>query len=78
MDEQEQAVEAPMQGEAQPADRRASLDVPFDSADPMFSSDEFRVYEMKIRRCPRARPHDWTLCPFAHPVSINFSSNHQY
>lgn len=60
-------MEVSAQGEGQPADRRASLDVPFDSADPMFSSDEFRVFEMKIRRCPRARPHDWTLCPFAHP-----------
>ena len=50
--------------------RRASTDtVPFDFADPLFSSDEFRIWEMKIRRCPRARPHDWTLCPYAHPVS---------
>lgn len=23
----------------------------------------------QIKRCPRARPHDWTQCPFAHPVS---------
>ena len=22
----------------------------------------------QIKRCPRARPHDWTQCPFAHPV----------
>ena len=21
----------------------------------------------KVKRCPRARPHDWTQCPFAHP-----------
>lgn len=62
---EDQALEVP-QGEVH-TDRRASLDVPFDSADPMFSSDDFRIYEMKIRRCPRARPHDWTLCPFAHP-----------
>ena len=68
---EDQSVEVP-QGEAH-ADRRASLDVPFDSADPMFSSDEFRIFEMKIRRCPRARPHDWTLCPFAHPVSLIFT-----
>lgn len=20
-----------------------------------------------MKRCPRARPHDWTQCPFAHP-----------
>lgn len=68
---EDQPLEVP-QGEAH-ADRRASLDVPFDSADPMFSSDDFRIYEMKIRRCPRARPHDWTLCPFAHPVSLIYA-----
>ncbi|KAG7637464.1 Zinc finger CCCH domain-containing protein 23 [Arabidopsis thaliana] len=32
-----------------------------------FSSDEFRIYEFKIRRCARGRSHDWTECPFAHP-----------
>lgn len=21
----------------------------------------------QVKRCPRARPHDWTQCPFAHP-----------
>ena len=25
-----------------------------------FSSDYFRMYEFKVKRCPRARPHDWT------------------
>ena len=49
------------------AKQRQSLDAPFDFADPMFSSDEFRMYSMKIQRCPRSRPHDWTACPFAHP-----------
>ncbi|GKB16469.1 hypothetical protein Tco_0850392 [Tanacetum coccineum] len=33
----------------------------------MFSSDHFRMYEFKIRRCSRGRSHDWTDCPFAHP-----------
>eukprot|EP00887_Chlorella_sp_A99_P000688 scaffold5.g688.t1 len=33
---------------------------------PAFASDEFRMYTFKIQRCPRARPHDWTQCPFAH------------
>ncbi|KAL5730459.1 hypothetical protein ACHQM5_003275 [Ranunculus cassubicifolius] len=32
-----------------------------------YSSDEFRIYEFKIRRCMRSRSHDWTDCPFAHP-----------
>ncbi|XP_010417368.1 PREDICTED: zinc finger CCCH domain-containing protein 23-like [Camelina sativa] len=30
-------------------------------------TDEFRMYEFKIRRCARGRSHDWTECPFAHP-----------
>ncbi|XP_074590865.1 zinc finger CCCH domain-containing protein 23-like [Curcuma longa] len=33
----------------------------------VFSSDDFRIYEFKIRRCPRGRSHDWTECPYAHP-----------
>eukprot|EP00268_Persea_americana_P012839 TRINITY_DN1551_c1_g2_i2.p1 TRINITY_DN1551_c1_g2~~TRINITY_DN1551_c1_g2_i2.p1 ORF type:complete len:362 (+),score=7.94 TRINITY_DN1551_c1_g2_i2:41-1087(+) len=39
------------------------LDVAVDE----YSSDEFRMYEFKIRRCARGRSHDWTDCPFAHP-----------
>ncbi|VAH09539.1 unnamed protein product [Triticum turgidum subsp. durum] len=25
------------------------------------------MYEFKVRRCARARSHDWTACPYAHP-----------
>ncbi|XP_020596057.1 zinc finger CCCH domain-containing protein 35-like [Phalaenopsis equestris] len=32
-----------------------------------YSSDEFRMYEFKIRLCNRSRSHDWTECPYAHP-----------
>ncbi|KAJ9177090.1 hypothetical protein P3X46_012342 [Hevea brasiliensis] len=32
-----------------------------------YSSDRFRMYEFKIRRCTRSHSHDWTDCPFAHP-----------
>ncbi|KAJ4977414.1 hypothetical protein NE237_002520 [Protea cynaroides] len=32
-----------------------------------YSSDDFRMYEFKVRRCMRSRSHDWTDCPFAHP-----------
>ncbi|XP_074588272.1 zinc finger CCCH domain-containing protein 20-like [Curcuma longa] len=32
-----------------------------------YASDEFRMYEFKVRRCGRGRAHDWTECPFAHP-----------
>ncbi|XP_071688792.1 zinc finger CCCH domain-containing protein 61-like [Rutidosis leptorrhynchoides] len=37
-----------------------------DESDP-YASDEFRMYEFKIRKCTRSRSHDWTACPFAHP-----------
>ncbi|KAL5558738.1 hypothetical protein UlMin_034949 [Ulmus minor] len=32
-----------------------------------FSCDHFRMFEFKVRRCPRGRSHDWTECPYAHP-----------
>lgn len=38
-----------------------------DSGDDPYSSDHFRMYEFKVRRCTRSRSHDWTDCPFAHP-----------
>ncbi|THG01856.1 hypothetical protein TEA_027915 [Camellia sinensis var. sinensis] len=38
-----------------------------DSTTNPYSSDHFRIYEFKVRRCPRSRTHDWTDCPFAHP-----------
>ena len=37
-----------------------------EGSDP-YSSDHFRMYEFKVRRCTRSRSHDWTDCPFAHP-----------
>ncbi|KAL2331678.1 hypothetical protein Fmac_019259 [Flemingia macrophylla] len=37
-----------------------------DEDDP-YSSDHFRMFEFKVRRCTRSRSHDWTDCPFAHP-----------
>ena len=30
-------------------------------------SDDFRMFEFKVRRCSRTRAHDWTECPYAHP-----------
>ncbi|CAL5403726.1 unnamed protein product [Camellia sinensis] len=38
-----------------------------DDDDDPYSSDTFRMYEFKVRRCSRSRSHDWTDCPFAHP-----------
>ncbi|KAJ7568702.1 hypothetical protein O6H91_01G044600 [Diphasiastrum complanatum] len=37
------------------------------SAEDLYASDEFRMFEFKVRRCMRGRSHDWTECPFAHP-----------
>ncbi|KAG4985881.1 hypothetical protein AAZX31_12G110000 [Glycine max] len=37
-----------------------------DSGDP-YASDQFRMFEFKVRRCTRSRSHDWTDCPFVHP-----------
>jgi len=34
---------------------------------PAFCTDQFRMYEFKVKACPRTRAHDWTQCPFAHP-----------
>ncbi|PKU82144.1 zinc finger CCCH domain-containing protein 2 [Dendrobium catenatum] len=52
-------------------------DLPVDK----YSSDEFRMYEFKIRRCTRSRSHDWTECPYAHPgekARRRDPRNHQY
>ncbi|GER53305.1 zinc finger CCCH domain-containing protein [Striga asiatica] len=38
-----------------------------DSDDDPYSSDHFRMFEFKVRKCSRSRSHDWTDCPFAHP-----------
>jgi hypothetical protein len=46
---------------------RVGGELAFSLDEPAFSSDHFRMYDFKVKRCPRARPHDWTACPFAHP-----------
>ncbi|KAL2524497.1 Zinc finger CCCH domain-containing protein 2 [Abeliophyllum distichum] len=38
-----------------------------DDEDNPFTSDYFRMYEFKVRMCPRGGSHDWMNCPFAHP-----------
>lgn len=39
------------------------FDIPVDA----FSCDDFRMFDFKVKKCARARSHDWTECPFAHP-----------
>ncbi|MCO5547966.1 hypothetical protein L7F22_001421 [Adiantum nelumboides] len=55
MDEEEDDEEELWPG----ADSWPALDV--------YSCDDFRMYEFKVRKCVRGRSHDWTECPFAHP-----------
>ncbi|CAL9061159.1 unnamed protein product, partial [Musa banksii] len=50
----------------EPGAEEEEVDEP-DAAVDVYSSDEFRMYEFKVRRCARGRSHDWTECPFAHP-----------
>ncbi|KAL6990515.1 hypothetical protein U1Q18_042754 [Sarracenia purpurea var. burkii] len=33
----------------------------------IYSTDEFRMFSLKVRPCSRAYSHDWTECPFVHP-----------
>ncbi|XP_072956577.1 zinc finger CCCH domain-containing protein 23-like [Typha angustifolia] len=61
-------------GDANHLDPTAMMDyyalhcfLPSNSEADSASSDEFRMYEFKVRRCPRGRPHDWTACAYAHP-----------
>ncbi|KAL8236442.1 hypothetical protein R6Q59_017523 [Mikania micrantha] len=39
----------------------------FDITSEAFACDSFRMYDFKVRKCGRARSHDWTDCPYAHP-----------
>ncbi|PKA59023.1 Zinc finger CCCH domain-containing protein 2 [Apostasia shenzhenica] len=53
-----------------PSNESPESDESADLADPpvdVYSCDEFRMYEFKVRRCARGRAHDWTECPYAHP-----------
>ncbi|XP_028792680.1 zinc finger CCCH domain-containing protein 47-like [Neltuma alba] len=33
----------------------------------VYGTDEFRMYNFKVKPCSRAYTHDWTECPFVHP-----------
>jgi len=39
----------------------------FDLPIHVFSTDQFRMFEFKVRKCQRGRSHDWTDCPYSHP-----------
>lgn len=34
---------------------------------PLYRSDDFRMYCMKVLPCSKRYCHDWTSCPFSHP-----------
>lgn len=55
----------PCNGDSSPTG--GGSDDAFDPDDDPYSSDEFRMYEFKVRKCTRSRSHDWTDCPFSHP-----------
>ncbi|KAG8084479.1 hypothetical protein GUJ93_ZPchr0010g10968 [Zizania palustris] len=55
-----------------PAPQEAKKEYPPDLTLPdlksgLFSTDEFRMYNFKVKPCSRAYSHDWTECPFVHP-----------
>ncbi|KAK4433267.1 Zinc finger CCCH domain-containing protein 29 [Sesamum alatum] len=33
----------------------------------VYGTDEFRMFNFKVKPCSRAYSHDWTECPFVHP-----------
>lgn len=37
-----------------------------DANSPLFQSDDFRIWCMKVIPCTKRFVHDWTICPFAH------------
>lgn len=37
---------------------------------PQFKTDEFRLFKFKIESCRNVEPHDWCLCPYAHPGEV--------
>ncbi|KAK7311403.1 hypothetical protein RJT34_09533 [Clitoria ternatea] len=45
-----------------------ACDEDFDTPIHLFSTDHFRMFQFKIKNCPRGRSHDWTHCPYAHPA----------
>jgi hypothetical protein len=60
------AVEIPPQLLAALGEYLSAARVGGDEADAE-ADDEFMMYEFKVRRCARARSHDWTACPYSHP-----------
>ncbi|KAH7655785.1 hypothetical protein IHE45_18G034800 [Dioscorea alata] len=34
----------------------------------IYGTDEFQMYSFKIKPCSCTYSHDWTECPFVHPV----------
>eukprot|EP00887_Chlorella_sp_A99_P004925 scaffold4.g4925.t1 len=37
-----------------------------DDSSPLFQTDDFRIWCMKVIPCTKRFVHDWTVCPFAH------------
>ncbi|XP_074580338.1 zinc finger CCCH domain-containing protein 23-like [Curcuma longa] len=58
---------AALRREAEEEEEEGDAVAMLSSGDVIYASDDFRMYEFKVRRCGRGRNHDWTECPFAHP-----------
>lgn len=60
------------QGAAAVADHEAMHDTKEDAStmddmdSPLFETDDFRIWCMKVIPCTKRFVHDWTVCPFAH------------
>lgn len=44
----------------------AAIPADDDANSPLFQSDDFRIWCMKVIPCTKRFVHDWTICPFAH------------
>lgn len=66
----ESGMEGNQTSEPQPLD--CKKEYPIDQSLPdikngIYGTDEFRMYNFKVKPCSRAYSHDWTECPFVHP-----------
>lgn len=64
---QDRPVTAAITPELLAALRQCFFDAEAPAPEVKADDEEWMMYEFKVRRCPRARAHEWTSCPYAHP-----------
>lgn len=57
-----EALQVPGLGDGIPS----TAGLPLEDHSPLYLTDEFRIYFMKVLPCSKRYVHDWTTCPFAH------------